>query len=168
MLTFDVVVLYTGISHEFGLEAIDYFLTKYQEDLHPIFKKEFVSELVNCILKKHALAFDAEFYLQIKVTAMGAIFAPTYTNLIIGYHEIKFYSIIRLSYGLASKSIENSWFRYSDNCQILMKVNLIKPEHLLRILKRINNIIQFTMEKVRKDCKKALLKQKYPKLLKKS
>ena len=51
MLTFEVVALYTGISHEFGLEAIDYFLTKCQEDLHPIFKKEFVSELVNCILK---------------------------------------------------------------------------------------------------------------------
>ena len=99
---------------------------------------------------------------------MGAIFAPTYTNLIIGYHEIKFYSIIRLSYGLASKSIENSWFRYSDNCQILMKVNLIKPEHLLSILKLINNIIQFTMEKVKEDCKKTLLKQKYPKLLKKA
>ena len=51
MLTFDVVVSYTGISHEFGLEAIDYFFTKYQEDLHPTFKKEFVSELVNCTLK---------------------------------------------------------------------------------------------------------------------
>ena len=30
--------------------------------------------------------------------------------------------------------------------QILLKVNLIKPEHLLSILNQINNNIQFTME----------------------
>ena len=39
----------------------------------------------------------------------------------------------------------NSWFRYLDGCQILLIVNLIKPEHLLSILNQVNNI-QFTME----------------------
>ena len=33
IVTFDVISLYTSTSHEFGLEAIDYFLAKYQGDL---------------------------------------------------------------------------------------------------------------------------------------
>ena len=99
--------MYTSISHEFGLEAIDYFLTKYQEDLHPRFRKEFVLESANFILKNITLTFDSEFYLQIKGTAMGTIFAPTIANLTMGYHEIKVYSIIRQRCTLTSKHFEN-------------------------------------------------------------
>ena len=80
IVTFDVISLYTSIPHKFGLEAINYFLTKYQEDLHAIFKKEFVLESANFILKNNTLTFDSEFYLQMKGTAMGTIFAPTYVN----------------------------------------------------------------------------------------
>ena len=64
-----------------------------------------------------------------------------------GYLEIKVYSIISHSYALASKYFQNSWFKYLDDCQILLKVNLIKPEPLLSILNQINNNINFTMEK---------------------
>ena len=63
------------------------------------------------------------------------------------YHKIKVYSIIRQSYALAIKHFESSWFRYLGDCQILLKVNLMKPEHLLSILNQINNNNQFTMEK---------------------
>ena len=47
IVTFDVISLYTSIPHKFGLETIDYFLTKYQEDVHPRFRKEFsrISEI---------------------------------------------------------------------------------------------------------------------------
>ena len=48
---------------------------------------------------------------------------------------------------LASKHFGNSWFRYLYDCQILLKVNLIKTDHLLSILNQINDDIQFTMEK---------------------
>ena len=80
---------------------------------------------------------------------MGTMFAPTYANLTMGYDELKVHSIIRQSHDLASKYFENSWFRFLDDCQILLKFNLIKPDHLLSILNQINNInnIQFTMEK---------------------
>ena len=43
IVTFDVTSLYTSIFHEFGSEAIDYFLTKYQD-------QEFVLESTNFIL----------------------------------------------------------------------------------------------------------------------
>ena len=62
---------------------------------------------------------------------MGTIFAPTYANLTLEYHEIKVYSIISQSYTLASKRFQNSRLRYLDDCQILLKVDFIKPEHLL-------------------------------------
>ena len=147
IVTFDVISLATSIHHEFGLETIDYFLTKYQEDLHPRFRKEFVLESANFILKNNTLTFYSEFYLQIKRTAMGTVFAPTYANLTLGYHEIKVYSIISQSYALASKHFQNSLFRDLDDCHILLKVNLIKPANRLSILNKINNNIQFTMEK---------------------
>ena len=147
IVTFDVISLYTSIPHEFDLEVLDYFLTAHQEDLHPRFKKEFVLESANFILKNNSLTFDSEFYLKMKGTGMSTISAPTYANLTIGYHKIKVCSIIRQSYALASKYFENSWFRFLDDCQILLKVNLIKPDQLLSILNQINNNIQFTMEK---------------------
>ena len=53
---------------------------------------------------------------------MSAIFAPTYVNLTMGYHEIKVYSIIHQSHALASKYFENSFFRFLGYCQILLKV----------------------------------------------
>ena len=78
---------------------------------------------------------------------MGTIFAPTYANLTIGYHKIWVYSVIRQSYPLASIYFENSWFGFLDDCQILLKVNLIKSDHLLSILNQIDIKNQFTMEK---------------------
>ena len=67
IVVLDVISLYTSIPHEFGLEAIDYFLTKYQENLHPRFRKKFVLESANFILKNNTLTFDSEFCLQVKV-----------------------------------------------------------------------------------------------------
>ena len=101
----------------------------------------------NFILKNNTLTFDSEFYLQIKGTAMGPIFAPSYANLTMAYYEIKVYSIIHLSCALARKYFQYSWFIFLDDSQISLKVNLIKPDHLLSILNQTNNNIQFTMEK---------------------
>ena len=78
---------------------------------------------------------------------MGAIFTPIYATLTMSYHEIKVYSIMHHSYALARKHFEKSWFRFLEDYQILLKVNLIKPDDLLSILNQINNNIQFTMGK---------------------
>ena len=93
------------------------------------------------------LTFDSKFFLQIKRTAMGTVFTSTYAYLVMTYHEIKISSIICQSHTLANKHFETFWFRFLNDSQILLKVNLIKPEPLLSILKEINNIIQLTMEK---------------------
>ena len=39
------------------------------------------------------MKFNNEYYNQIKGTAMGTIFASTYATLLMGYFEIKLYSI---------------------------------------------------------------------------
>ena len=62
---------------------------------------------------------------------MGTIFAPIYADLTVGYYEIEVCSSVRQSYAIASKYFENSWFRLLEDCQILLKIVLIKPDHLL-------------------------------------
>ena len=73
---------------------------------------------------------------------MGTIFAPTCANLTIEYHEFKVYyhAVIRQSYVLASKCSENCRFRFLDDCQILLNVNLVKPDVLLDLLSMLNQI----------------------------
>ena len=47
---------------------------------------------IHFILQNNNMKFDNEFYNQIKGTAMGTIFAPTYATLSMGYFEIKLYN----------------------------------------------------------------------------
>ena len=65
----------------------------------------------------------------IKNKTMGTIFAPTYTNLNIGYHKTKVYSIIRQSYALSSKN-------FGKKC-------------LVQIFRRISNVTESKFDKTR-------------------
>ena len=89
----------------------------------------------------------SDSYLQIKRIPMGTIFAPTYSNLTMGYHEIKVYCIICQSYALLGKHYENFLFRILEKCQILQKLYLLKLYHFLSVINQINNNnIQFTIK----------------------
>ena len=55
---FDLVGLYTNISHTFGMEAVRYFLLKYKEDIHPRFNIPFILESIDFILKNNTCVFD--------------------------------------------------------------------------------------------------------------
>ena len=81
---------------------------------------------------------------------MGNVFAHNYGNLTTGDHEIEVYSIIRQGYAFACKYFENSWFKFLEDCKILLNVDLIKADRLLSILNQINNNIQFAMKKSKK------------------
>ena len=78
---------------------------------------------------------------------MGTVFAPTYANLSMGYHEIKLYDLIAMNYNLDIRQyfVEN-WEKFLDDCEILLKTDLIKLGDLLAILNSVNNDIQFSME----------------------
>ena len=108
----------------------------------------FILDAADFILKNNSLAFDSMFFLQLKGTAMGTVFAPTYANLTMAYHEIQVYSIIKNPYNLVvSKFFEENWFRFLDDCEILLNTKLIKPNDLMPILNQLNPNLQFTMER---------------------
>ena len=147
LVTFDVVSLYTNIPHTFGLEALDYWLENHPESLHARFNKEFVLECAKFILQNNNMKFNNEYYNQIKSTAMGTIFAPTYATLSMGYLEIKLYSVCTFKYGeLLAKYIKENWNRFLDDCYTVLRSSEISPEELLLTLNSINPSIQFTME----------------------
>ena len=91
LASFDVVSLYSNIPHELGIEAINYWLNKYPEEIQARFVKEFILEGIELILKNNSLYFYGSFYRQIKGTAMGTKFAPIHATLAIAYLEEKLY-----------------------------------------------------------------------------
>ena len=145
--TFNVVGLYTNTPHTFGMETVRYFLLKYKEDIHPRFNIPFILEPIDFILKNNSCVFDNKYFLQLQGTAMGTVFASTYTKLSMRYHEVKLYDLIELNYNLDIRQyfVEN-WKRFLDDCEVLLKTDLIKPDDLLTILDSVNNDIQFSME----------------------
>ena len=64
-----------------------------------------------------------------------------------GYHEIKLYDLIELNYNLDIRQyfFEN-WKKFLDDCEILLKTDLIKWGDLLTILDFVDNDIQLSME----------------------
>ena len=85
------------------------------------FNIPFILESIDFILKNNTCVFNNEHFLQVQ----GTVFAPTYANLSMGYHEIK---------------------KIPNDCEILLNTDLIKPDDLLTILNSVNNDIQFSME----------------------
>ena len=39
-----------------------------------------------------------------------------------------------------------NWERFLDDCEVLLKTDLINPDHLMTIINSANNDIQFSME----------------------
>ena len=79
---------------------------------------------------------------------MGTIVAPTYANLVVGFLEIKLYTIIEVKYGPDKRlEFEEEWFRFLDDCEILLdQLNLMSATELLQILNELNKFVKFTME----------------------
>ena len=81
LVTFDVCSLYTNIPHEFGLKAIEYFVSYYRQSINPRLKTQIILEAASFILTNNSMTFDEMFYLQIQGTAIGKVVAPTYATL---------------------------------------------------------------------------------------
>ena len=50
LVTFDVYSLYTNIPHEFGLRAIEYFISNCRQSVNPRFTTQFILEAASFIL----------------------------------------------------------------------------------------------------------------------
>ena len=142
MVTLDECSLYTNISHEFGLRAIEYFVSYYRQSINPRFTTQFILEAASFILSDSSVSFDVMFYLQIQGTATGTVFVPTYATLSMGFHEIERYAIIRNKFTLpVSDYFEQNWKRFLDDCFMFLRLSSIKPNELLDVLNNINSVI---------------------------
>lgn len=84
--TIDVDSLYTNIDIKAGLKTIQNIFHKYPDSKRP--DRELLL-LLQINLTKNDFEFDGEFYLQIKGTAMGKRFAPSYANIFMADWEEK-------------------------------------------------------------------------------
>lgn len=147
IVSFDVVNLYTNIPHDYGLEAIAYWLDNYNELLPERIDKELIIKGLRFILENNFFMFDNDTYRQKSGTAMGTKVAPTYANLVMGYLEIKLYNEISNVFGIDFKNylLEN-WKRYLDDCFILWSKSTEDLDQFKCILNGLNENLQFTME----------------------
>lgn len=78
LFSIDVDSLYTNIETAAGLVAVRKWFDKYPDESRP--DKE-ILELLQISLTRNDFAFNGEWFLQIKGTAMGKKFAPAYANI---------------------------------------------------------------------------------------
>ena len=117
LISFDVVNLYTNISHTLGVEAITYWLEKHPSLIHRRFNKTFIIEGIKVILENNNVTFDGKFYKQVKGTAMGTKFAPTYATLVLAYLEELLYDKAEQEYDKDfAEFLRNFWKRFLDDC----------------------------------------------------
>ena len=147
LVSFDVTSLYTNISHELGLEAIKFWLEKHPNLIHKRFTKDFIIEGIKTILENNNFMFDGCTYNQVRGTAMGTKFAPTYATLVLAYLEEKLYTHLETDNKEMAEYVKRNWKRFLDDCFMIW----INPEDdLTKFHDLINNLhqdIKFTIEK---------------------
>ncbi|XP_014782367.1 uncharacterized protein LOC106877849 [Octopus bimaculoides] len=119
LASFDATNLYTNIPHTLGPEAIKYWVGKYRELIDKRFKTDVITKATQLILEENTFSFNNKLYRQIKGTAMGMKFAPSYANLVMGFLENKLYVEIRNVFECNFREdIKKKWKRYLDDCFI--------------------------------------------------
>ena len=82
MYSCDIESLYTSVTTELGLEAIEYWIMRKRDLIPQRFTKEFILESIEFILKNNNFLFDSKMFDQIIGTAMGTKCAPPYACLL--------------------------------------------------------------------------------------
>ncbi len=146
--TFDVSSLYTNISHELGIEAIQYWLENDAgSDQHRV-SKTFIVESLKLILENNTFNFGTKHFRQTSGTAMGTKMAPTYATLVLGYLELKLYALFEDKYGPEGREyIKKNFKRYLDDVFCLWDSN--KYGDVTFLYNGYNNLVpnmKFTME----------------------
>ena len=147
LASFDVTSLYSNISHSLGLEAVQFWLDKYPQDLNERFPKSFVLEAMKIVLNNNTFVFGSKNYKQVLGTAMGTKFAPTYATLVLGYLETKLYNLVETNFGIEySTFIRNNFKRFLDDCFIFWNKTKGNIEEFHKLLNSLDRNIRFTLE----------------------
>ena len=117
LTSFVITCLYTNIPHNVGMEAIQYWLTKYLPSTAGRFSQEFIVEGKKIILQNNTFTFNDRTFLQIKGTALWTKMAPSYATLVLGYLKNTMYEDTTRKFGEEiDRYIQENWLRYLDDC----------------------------------------------------
>ena len=85
--------------------------------------------------------------MQLLGTPISTVFTSTYPNISMEYGQIKLNDLIDLNYNLdIRRYFVKKWKRLLDECEILLKIDLIRPDALPAIPNSLKNNIKFSME----------------------
>lgn len=102
--TMDVEALYTEIETHLGLAAVRKYLRRYPRDDR---SDEHILQLLELSLTRNDFTFNGKWYLQVRGTAMGKRFAPSYANIYMAeWEESAFRKCTKLP---------KRYFRYLDD-----------------------------------------------------
>lgn len=131
----DVESLYTNIPIEGGIETVKKAFEIYPDPCRPDLE---LLELLRINLERNDFVFDDKFYLQIKGTAMGKRFAPSYANIFMANWEREALSKCKI------KPI--SYLRYLDDIWGIWGGSLEEFEEFFRILNSHDPSIKLKVE----------------------
>ena len=96
LISLDVKDLYTNIDNTLGLQAVEYYMDKYPELVHPRLGKEFLLHILKQLQDNIYFEFNSTVYMQVNGCAMGRDYGPPWATLSVGYlEETKLYPAIR-------------------------------------------------------------------------
>ncbi len=84
LFTMDIDSLYTNIETTEGMKAVKDCMLSFPDPKRP---DKYILKLLEINLTKNDFEFDSKFHLQIKGTAMGKTFAPSYANIFMASWE---------------------------------------------------------------------------------
>ena len=118
LYSFDIVSLYTNISHDLGIRALQYWIDRYRDLVPGRLTSSFIEEVCLFILTNNHFKFDSNFYRQLNGTAMGTKFAPPYACLAVGFlEESKLYPELPLKYTSEHCNwMKKVFLRFMDDC----------------------------------------------------
>ena len=106
-----------------------------------------VIDFIEFILSNNIFHFNNSHFRQIKGTAMGSKFAPTYATLVIGYLERQLYSRIEqhMEKEVAEYIKENFW-RFLDDCFMIWIMGQDNLMQFYSILNSLDEDIHYVIE----------------------
>ena len=99
------------------------------------------------MLENNNFYFNDKMYTQVRGTAMGTKFAPTYATLVLAYLEEKLYVETEIKYGKEfARYIKDNWKRFLDDCFILWTKGEENLKTFHSVLNELHSDLKFTME----------------------
>ena len=128
-------------------------IDKFHDDIPLLsrFTKAFILEGFNIILNFNYFYINKNFFHQIKITAMGTIFAVVGSNLTIAYFEVKMFALLPPIYPRDSVDyFVHNYFRFLDN---IFHIRLIDfdIEPFYKLINELDPDLNFIFEKLTTD-----------------